>query len=66
MSHTIKLWERVIKRRQRGSKELRATKWFDGRKKYTDELFAVRMLLKKHPEEQKKVALCVHALGKDM
>ena len=45
---------------------MRATKWFDGRKKYTDELFAVRMLLKKHPEEQKKVALCVHALGKDM
>ena len=56
MSHTMKLWERVIEARLRGEIDISEQQFgFMPRKSTTDALFALRMLMEKYREGQKEL-----------
>ncbi|KAK3540383.1 hypothetical protein QTP70_030202 [Hemibagrus guttatus] len=64
MSHTMKLWERVVEARLRKVVEICEQQYgFMPRKSTTDAIFALRILMEKYREGSEGVALCVCRLG---
>lgn len=58
MSHTIKLWERVIEARLRSEVDIyRKQSGFMLRKRTTETIFALKIHLEKNGESQKKLHL---------
>ena len=56
MSHTMKVWEKLIKSRLRDSVEISKQQYgFMPGKETTDAVFALRMLMKKYREGQRKL-----------
>ena len=60
MSHSMKLWERVIEARLRDIVPICAQQfWFMPRKSTTDAIFALRVLMEKYREEKKSCTVCL-------
>ena len=56
MSHTMKVWERIIEARLRDSVEISKQQYgFMPRKRTTDAMFALRMLMEKYREGQREL-----------
>ena len=56
MSHTMKLWERIIETRLRDRVEISKQQYgFVRGKKITDAMFALRMLMEKYREGQREL-----------
>ena len=56
MSHTMKIWERVVEARLRQEGEICEQQYgFMPRKSTTDAIFALRMLMEKYREGQKEL-----------
>ena len=56
MSHTMKIWERIIETRLRDRVEIRKQQYgFMPGKETTDAMFALRMLMEKYREGQKEL-----------
>ena len=56
MTHTIKVWERIIETRQRDRVEIRKQQYrFMPGKGTTDAMFALRMLMEKYREGQREL-----------
>ena len=60
MSHTMKVWEKIIEVRLRGSGEISKQQYgFMSEKGTTDAMFALRMLMEKYREGQMRATLCI-------
>ena len=60
MSHSMKLWERVIEARLRDIVPICAQQFgFMSRKSTTDAIFALRVLMEKYREGKKSCTVCV-------
>ena len=56
MTHTMKVWERIIEASLRGRVEINKQQYgFMPGKKTTDAMFALRMLIKKYREGQREL-----------
>ena len=66
MSHTMKVWERIIEARLRDSVEISKQQYgFMPGKETTDTMFALRMLMEKYREGQRKLHCVFVNLEKD-
>ena len=60
MSHTMKIWERIIKARLKDSVEISKQQYgFIPEKGTTNAMFALRMLIEKYREGQRELVHCV-------
>ena len=65
MSHTIKIWEKVVEARLRQEVDICEQQYgFMPRKSTTDAIFALRMLMEKYREGQKELHCVIVTLEK--
>ena len=66
MSHTMKVWERIIEARLRNRVEISKQQYgFMPGKGTTDAMFALRMLMEKYRKGQ-RATLCICGLGESL
>ena len=67
MSHTMKVWERIIEARLRDNVEICKQQYrFTPGKGITDAMSALRMLMEKYRKGQKTATLCIRRLREDL
>ena len=67
MSHTMKIWERIIDRRIRSEVEICDQQFgFVAGKSTTDAIFALRRMIEKYCEKRKKLTLHIHRFRKSI
>ena len=61
MSHTMKVWERIIEAKLRDRVEISKQQYgFMPGKRTTDAMFVLRMLMEKVQGRSKRATLCIH------